>query len=119
MTAEANLEQQREAEKRNIKTLDAELLGQQQRLADIARLEKTHELTVARLTEMKLADRELAGGAASINVCVLEDPELTNNKIWPRPAQFLPLCGILGLAGGCVAVSLIELSRRRKNTTIA
>lgn len=97
-----------EAERRKAKDMDNYLLKEQLMLGNIKRVEKLHELTLTKLSDFELADQALAGGRASVTVRLMEDPKEKERLVWPRPILFLPLCLVLGLAGG---VGLICLRR--------
>ncbi len=110
--AESQLEKLYVETQEQAKELDLYLLEEQAIEADIARLESVHGTILARLVDFELADQSVAGGHASVEVRVLEGPELTNHIVWPMPP--FVLAGSL-LLGCMVPVALLAAFGRPEN----
>ena len=78
------------------KEMDSYLLREQLVQNNISRLETVHETMLARLVDFELADQAVAGGRASVDVRVLEGPELTSRLVWPLPPFVLAGSLLLG-----------------------
>jgi uncharacterized protein involved in exopolysaccharide biosynthesis len=78
------------------KEMDSYLLREQLIQSNMSRLETVHETMLARLVDFELADQAVAGGRASVDVRVLEGPELTSRLVWPLPPFILAGSLLLG-----------------------
>ena len=99
-----------------VKALDIYLVREQHAKANIERLEAVHETILARMLEFELADQGVSQGRVSVDVRVLEGPELTSKKVWPLPP--LVLAGSL-LFGCLVPVALLTMFGRRQQPSDA
>ena len=104
--SETDLTKLYETEYEKVKIVNASLMQEQQALADIQRVQSIHDATAKQLRELQLANEALTNGQVSIMVRMIEAPDATVKLVWPRPVPFIGLCAVLGLAFGCVVVSL-------------
>lgn len=110
---ESHLTAEHEAEFSKVKALDASVLQEQQCLADIERVKSIHDATAAQLRDLELADETHTNGEVAVMVRVIEPPDATAKLVWPRPMQFISVCAVLGLAAGCVLITLTERLLRK------
>ena len=100
---ESELQQLVNDEYKNIKTLDTELLVEQQLTSEIARIEAAHAIAIERLRDYKLTDAHLEQGKSSTNIVVLSQPKTPDEPIWPQPIPFMGICGLFGSILSCLA----------------
>jgi len=110
---ETHLTAEYEAEFTKVKALDASVLQEQQCLADIERVKSIHDATATQLRELEMAEETHTNGAVAVVVRLIEPPDATAKLVWPRPTQFISLCAVLGLAAGCVLITLTERLLRK------
>ena len=60
----------------------------------------------------QLTDEALRHGRASAIIRVLDGPALAEEVVWPETKMLLGLCGLLGMVGGVVVVSLQSSMRK-------
>lgn len=109
---ENNLTALYEKEMQEAKSQDVYAVQEQQMCARIQRLEELHDSIIAQRTQTQAAEEALAQGSASTRVAVLEEPQLSENPVWPKPIPFLAVCSIVTLVGGSVLLSLWPTARR-------
>jgi uncharacterized protein involved in exopolysaccharide biosynthesis len=107
---EQELESQYAEIQERAKKTDSYLLREQLVQRKIDRLETVHETMLVRLVDFELADQGVAKGRASVDVRVLEGPELTSRQVWPLPPFIL--AGSL-LFGCMVPVALLATFGRK------
>jgi uncharacterized protein involved in exopolysaccharide biosynthesis len=117
---ETKLQQLYDQERRRVKQLDDFLVEEAALAAKITRTEETHAATLARLKEYQLTEQALQGGRSSVVVRILDGSDLQEQAIWPQTKALLGLCGMLGIVGGVVLVSLRNgmSPRKRADVTI-
>jgi len=111
---ENRLQQLYDQERRRVKQLDDYLVEEAALAAKISRTEETHAATLARLKEYQLTEQALQRGRSSVVVRVLDGNDLQEQAIWPQTKALLGLCGMLGIVGGVVLVSLRNGISQRK-----
>lgn len=103
---EQNLAALYETELDAAKSQETYATQEQQFLDRMRRLEELHHAIVAQRIETQVADEALANGNGSVVVEVLEEPELSESQVWPKPLPFLAVCSIVTLVGGSLVISL-------------
>jgi uncharacterized protein involved in exopolysaccharide biosynthesis len=116
-STEASLTELYQTERPRAKEIDDYLTQEQMLRESMEMAEAGYQATVARLTELQLAEEALARGGASVRVGRLDDPHLTEQRIWPKRGTLLGLCSFLGLVGGVLLVPLVDRSARQGTLT--
>lgn len=114
-TTEKTLEREYQDERKRVKEMDEYLAREERLQAHIAELSKTHELALTQLGDVKLNDAAIADGSSGLRIEVLQEPEATVTKVWPKKGPVLALCGALGLILGGAVVALGEARAAANN----
>ena len=101
------------------KLVDAFLVRERQKQAEIQRLNTTHQAIVGQLNALQLADQAVAEGRSTLAITVLDGPELIDEEAWPRPTPILAICGCIGFAGGIIIATARERRRSSRRPNIS
>jgi len=107
---EGDLAKLYQAEFKKAKELDGHLVTEQQKLDEIQLLKTEYDTIVAQLSGLQLADDGISTGRASVDVQVLESPELNAELLWPQPKILLALSVLAGIALGGLMIVCSEAS---------
>ena len=105
---ERQLSQLYQTEFEKAKTIDLQLVQEQQALDGIQRVQTIHDSILTQLRQWQLADQALAEGRTGVKVSTLEAPTLAERVAFPPPMLLLAVCTIVGLIGGASLVTVLE-----------
>jgi uncharacterized protein involved in exopolysaccharide biosynthesis len=107
---ETKIEELYTAESRRAKVIDDFLVEEAVLNGKIQRASESYARTLAQLHDYQLTDEALRHGR------LLDGPELLEEVVWPQTKILLGLCGLLGMVGGVVVVSLQATTRGLSGT---
>ena len=87
------------------KVIDGYTLKEKHTLAEIQRVQTSHDALSARMNQWELVDQAVGGGRLGVVVRMLEEPSAIQTGIQAPLSLALGISGLLGLMGGAVVVS--------------